>query len=63
MKIAFSSSSSDYKASNTVGKYLNDTFYNSLKSKDLLVSGPWYVGGLTLDNLDYTSVYSKKVDM
>lgn len=62
MKIAFSSSSSDYKASNTVGKYLNDTFYNSLKSKDLLVSGPWYVGGLTLDNLDYTSVYSKKVD-
>ena len=62
LKIAFSSSSSEFTTSNTVGKYLNNTFYNSLESKDLLVSGPWYVGSLSLDNLDYTSVYSKKVN-
>ena len=61
---AFGGSNSIYSDSkNTIGYYLNNDFYKSLKNKDLIVKSDWYVGKLSLDNLDYSSVFSSKVSL
>ena len=57
---AFGSNNS-YTASNTVGKYLNETFLNTLPNKDSIVKSYWYTGAFTLDALDYAKVYNSKV--
>ena len=44
---------------NTIGEYLNNTYYKSLKNNDLIVKSSYGIGSNTLDNLDYTAVYSK----
>ncbi len=44
----------------TIGEYLNNTYYKSIKNNDLIVKSDWGIGGNTLDKLDYTVVYSKK---
>lgn len=43
----------------TIGEYLNNTYYKSIKSNDLIVKSSYGIGSNTLDNLDYTAVYSK----
>lgn len=43
----------------TIGEYLNNTYYKSIKNNDLIVKSSYGIGGNTLDNLDYTAVYSK----
>lgn len=60
----FSSSNSLYSSSkNTLGYYLNNDYYKSLKENDLIVQGDWYIGKLSLDNLDYSNIYSSKVSL
>ena len=44
---------------NTIGEYLNNTYYKSIKNNDLIVKSDWGIGNNTLDKLDYTVVYSK----
>lgn len=44
---------------NTIGEYLNNTYYKSIKNNDLIVKSDWGIGSNTLDKLDYTVVYSK----
>lgn len=51
------------KNKNTVGAYLNDTFYNKLDNKGYLVSGDWYVGLNSLNKLSYLEKYTKKVNL
>lgn len=43
----------------TIGEYLNNTYYKSIKNNDLIVKSSYCIGSNTLDNLDYTAVYSK----
>ena len=61
LKIAFGGSNNVYSIKNTVGKYLNNTFLNSLELKDSVVNSNWYVNVLSLANLDYVSLRSSKV--
>ena len=58
LSIAFGSSA--YSDSNTVGKYLNNTYYNTIDLKDSIVKSDWYNGKLKLTSLDYTNAYSSK---
>lgn len=44
---------------NTIGEYLNNTYYKSLKNNNFIVKSPFGISSNTLDNLDYTTVYSK----
>lgn len=61
---AFGGSSSAYSDSkNTIGNYLNNDYYKSLKNNDLIVKSDWYIGKLSLDNLDYARVKSSKVSL
>lgn len=46
-------------AKKTIGEYLNNTYYKSIKNNDLIVKSSYGIGSNTLDNLDYTAVYSK----
>lgn len=43
----------------TIGEYLNNTYYKSIKNNDLIVKSSYGIGSNTLYNLDYTAVYSK----
>ena len=43
----------------TIGEYLNNTYYKFIKNNDLIVKSSYGIGSNTLDNLDYTAVYSK----
>ena len=61
LKIAFGGSNNTYSVKNTVGKYLNNTYLNSLSLKDSVVSSNWYVNVLNLANLDYAALRSSKV--
>jgi hypothetical protein len=61
LSIAFGGSNSAYSSSNTVGKYLNNTFLNSLDIKNSVVNGDYYITTLTLANLDYASLRGNKV--
>lgn len=47
---------------NTVGNYLNTTYLNNLDNKNI-VKSDWYIGALSLDNLDYVSERSTKVNL
>lgn len=58
---AFGGSNSAYSTSNTVGKYLNNTFLNSLDVKSSVVASNYYIGALSLANLDYAKTYESKV--
>ena len=61
LKIAFGGTNSAFGTNNTVYKYLNDTYLNSLSIKDKIVKSDWYIGTLNLSNLDYSSVSKSKV--
>ena len=60
-KIKFGGSNSEYSTTNTVGKYLNNQFLNSLDVKDYVVNSNYYVGSISLTNLDYASCRNSKV--
>ncbi len=61
---SFGGSNSSYSNSkNTVGYYLNNDYYKSLENNNLIVKSNWYIGKLSLDNLDYSSIYSDKVSL
>ena len=47
---------------NTVGYYLNNTYLKTLDSKNIIKSN-WYIGALSLDNLDYNSEKDTKVNL
>lgn len=49
-------------AKNTVGYYLNNTYLKTLDSKNIVKSN-WYIGALSLDNLDYNSEKDTKVNL
>lgn len=49
-------------AKNTVGYYLNNTYLKTLDSKNIVKSN-WYIGALSLDNLDYNSEKDTKVSL
>ena len=59
--IKFGGSNSAYTTTNTVGKYLNNTYLNSLDIKDYVVNGDYYIGSLALTNLDYAYARDAKV--
>jgi len=60
---SFGSSSNKYSTSkNTVGNYLNNTFYDSLENKDYIIKSNWYNGTNTIADLDYMSKYSSNVN-
>ncbi len=61
LEMKFGGSTSAYSKSNTVGKYLNNTFLNSLDVKDYVVNSEYYIGVLSLANLDYASLRNSKV--
>ena len=61
---SFGGSDSSYSNNkNTIGQYLNNDYYKSLKNNDLIVKSNWYIGKLSLDNLDYSNIYSSKVSL
>lgn len=47
---------------NTVGYYLNNTYLKTLDSKNIIKSN-WYIGALSLDNLDYSNEKNTKVNL
>lgn len=47
---------------NTVGYYLNNTYLKTLDSKNIIKSN-WYIGALSLDNLDYNNEKNTKVNL
>lgn len=61
LSIKFGGSDSAYTVDNTVGKYLNKTFLNTLDVKDSVVNSEYYIGKLTLANLDYSALRNSKV--
>lgn len=61
---AFGGTSSAYSnTKNTIGYYLNNDFYKTIKNNDIIVKSDWYIGKLSLDNLSYSGVYSSKVSL
>ena len=61
LEIAFGGSNNAYSTKNTVGKYLNNTFLDSLDVKDSVVNSNWYIEVLSLANLDYSTLKNTKV--
>lgn len=59
-KLKFDSTSNLYSTTRTdsLAKYLNTTFYNSLSYKDILVEDTWYIGEY---QSSYKDVYKKEV--
>lgn len=52
----------DIEDSNSLAYYLNTSFYNSLKNKDEILEGTWYVGSYNESTkYDYRKIFEKKV--
>ena len=63
MLMNFGGSSSAYVTYGySVGSYLNGTYLDSLELKDKVVESKWYIGKLSLNNLEYTGAYKDSVD-
>lgn len=60
----FGGSSNLYSNSkNTIGNYLNNTFYESLEDKSLIMPNEWYIGSNSLTNLDYRAKYNNNITL
>ena len=59
---SFSNNTNSYSSSTIVGKYLNGTFLNSFELKDSIVASDYYIGLLSLENLDYSKVRDTKTN-
>lgn len=63
VKNNFSPTNNKYSTSSkTLGYYLNNDFYKTLKNQDYIVQSSWYIGANTLSNLDYSAKYTSKVN-
>ncbi len=52
----------DIKEKNNIGYYLNNTFYDSLKNKDYILSTKWFIGEYSKENkYDYNNLYNTSV--
>ena len=61
---AFGGTNSSYSNNkNTLGYYLNNDFYQSLSNNKIIVKGDWPIGKMSLDNLDYSRIYSSKISL
>ena len=58
--VYFDKKNNVYDSNNALYEYLNDKYLNTLSIKDKIIPRDWYVGKLTLDNLDYLNVYKSK---
>ena len=59
---AFNSSSNKYSVSSGVGLYLTKTYLPTIKETSILASDNWYIGDISLSNLDYATKYTSKVN-
>ena len=59
--VNFGGSDSIYTLSAGIGKYLNNTYLNSIDVKDYTVNGDFYNGLLAIDSYDYSLLYSSKL--
>ncbi len=58
----FGGSSNKYSENkNTIGNYLNNSYYNSLEKNNYIVKSDWYIGQLLMSDLDYSKIYDTKV--
>ncbi len=48
-------------SSNTIGNYLNSTYYDTLENPLYIEESEWYTGTNILSNLDYSNKYSNSV--
>jgi len=63
IEIAYGSNNSYSNNKNTIGNYLNNTFYKSLKNTDYVVKSSWYYGKYNeYNNFDYSKTFSTKYD-
>ena len=53
----------NYRSSNTIGKYLNSEYLKGIENSDKIVESKWYIGNLELGNLDYANKYVSNVSM
>lgn len=61
---SYSKTDSSFNSKNyyNIAYYLNNTFYNTLKNKDLIVNGTWYNGKYNIDNAyNYTKIYEDSI--
>lgn len=49
-----------YQYSNTIGKYLNTDYFNSLENNEYILDGTWYTGANSLSNLEYKAKYNSQ---
>ena len=64
MEKSYSKTNSTFNSKNyyNIAYYLNNTFYNTLKNKDLIINGTWYNGKYNIDNVyDYTKIYENSI--
>jgi len=63
IKHTFAFVSNDIKnyTKNTVTSYLNNYYYNSLKNKDFLIEGKFYIGKYL--NNDYNTIYADSINL
>ena len=62
--IKFSNSSNKYSNNkNTVGSYLNNDYFETLSNSDSIIESKWYIGQLSLYDLDYSAYYDNSVSM
>ncbi|NLC48570.1 MAG: hypothetical protein GX758_04345 [Tenericutes bacterium] len=58
----FDKSSNRYSAKNSIGTYLNGTYFKSLEESKYIVNSPWYILMPSISDLDYASKYNDKVN-
>lgn len=61
LEMAYSTKASLFSLDSTLGKYLNNTFYNTL-NKESLIKGKFYIGNYGAStSYNYNSIYSKSI--
>ena len=60
VKLYFDKTLNTYVSTNALYKYLNNNYLNTISIKDDIIPKNWYIGKLTLDNLDYIDVYKNE---
>lgn len=57
----FDSSTNKYSSNNTIGTYLNNTYFKTIEESKNIVNSSWYIGSSSISNLSYTAKYNTKV--
>ena len=50
-----------YSSDNTIGTYLNNTYFKTIEESKNIVNSSWYIGSSSISNLSYTAKYNTKV--